>query len=57
MDSSRRQDSEYLIFIWFDTWRPKVMRTGPSCTVNKFLLSMQVVVWGVKWAQVGSLWS
>jgi len=33
MDSSRRQDSEYIILIWFDTWRPKVMLSAPSCPI------------------------
>jgi hypothetical protein len=30
LDSSQRQDSEYLVLIWFDTWRPKIRRTAPS---------------------------
>jgi len=32
IESSRQEDSEYIIFNRFDTCRPKVMLTGASCT-------------------------
>ena len=30
LDSSQRQDSQYLILVRIDTWCPKVLRTAPS---------------------------
>jgi len=37
MDRTRRQDSDYLVLIRFDTCRPKVLLTDASCTQSIFI--------------------